>query len=900
VKPPARAVVGQLIWSTDGGVWALWRVRPFAHAHTNVADKLAVHARLRGLLLGLPPESMFLSVCERLDPWDVAADMLEGTDGDQHPAWQEICKTSAERLAGRPLHRRRYYLATALPRSRHGWRDLIRQAGVEVSSSFGMAPPAISARELEARHRQARMIEARLERHVPLTRVTAGETRWLYARALQRDIDEPAFDASWEPPRRNDGRAGVLAHLTHARVKEGGDRDDPGRPRFRRYVRIDAPAGTAYQAALALGDMPHEFVFPGGGGEWLYHADELDFPIDWAMRIRSIPNAEAQTKVRRKHRDLVGQEDEYGGDISGAPPQLADAVGAIRDEAAELAANARDPELQVTVLFSIAARTLAVLEERASAVTAMFEPQEYGVARPTGGQQALIRSMLPGTTAALVCRDYTQFLLPGDLAAGAPFCGPDVGDPQGLLLGLSLDTGSPAPVLFDPAYGPQVNKSPSLGACGRLGSGKSFLFKRLAWDTVARGGQVFTIDRTAVGEYVRFGKTVPGRVQVVHLEPGADVCVDPLRTFTGEDRVTVTTGFLSLLAGCSAQSEEGAALAEAIDTVAARPAACLGDVVDELARMGQGDPVARGLARRLALYRRRGVGQLAFGEGRPMSLDADFIVFWAPHLALPDRETLQSEHRSRLMLPEEVLGQALLYLVAAVGRQVVFRDPSRFGAALYDEAWALLASPHGQKLVVEGSRDGRKHNGGIWLGSQHPNDFAIPELEDLLGARFLFDQAHGAIEAALRFLGVNGSVDAANTLEEGLAEGQCLYHDVRGRIGLIQVLEPAPPELKAAFDTTPSAATSAPATAAEVVTPADAGSMAHSVPAGDAENAGLSPRPEEDAFSPTVAARPPLQRAAGHSSGAERQAAASAARNRARRRRRTPLATALADGNGRS
>src|SRR5690606_41021160 len=97
-------------------------------------------------------------------------------------------------------------------------------------------------------------------------------------------------------------------------------------------------------------------------------------------------------------------------------------------------------------------------------------------------------------------------------------------------------------------------------------------------------------------------------------------------------------------------------------------------------------------------------------------------------LALPDRETLDSEQRSRMMLPEQVLGQALLYLVAAVGRQVVFRDPSRFAAALYDEAWALLASPYGQNLLIEGVRDGRKHNGAIWMASQHPNDFAIEEI----------------------------------------------------------------------------------------------------------------------------------------------------------------------------
>src|SRR5918998_1309387 len=108
------------------------------------------------------------------------------------------------------------------------------------------------------------------------------------------------------------------------------------------------------------------------------------------------------------------------------------------------------------------------------------------------------------------------------------------------------------------------------------------------------------------------------------------------------------------------------------------------------------------------------------------------------------------------------------------GRGVVFEDPRRFGAALYDEAWALLASPFRRKLLVEGIRDGRKHNGAIWLASQLASDFEISELLDLIGARFVFDQNLGAVPSALRFLGVRGSVDAAARLEGGLREGQCL------------------------------------------------------------------------------------------------------------------------------
>ncbi|HKH04213.1 MAG TPA: ATP-binding protein [Acidimicrobiales bacterium] len=853
MKPPARALVGNLIWSTDGGVWALWRVAPFAHAHTSAADKVGVHTRLRGMLISLPVESMLLSVCERLDEWDVVANMLEDVDVDRHPAWAEVCRATAESLSDMPLHRRVYYVAASLDGgSRQGqWRDALKAAAEDVASGFGLSPMPVSARDLDTRRSQARALEVRLGAHVKLTRATAGEIRWLYARTLRRGgPDEPVLDEGWEPPTRpaGAGRVSVLAPLTDAVVKEGGYRDDADRPRHRRYVRVDAGDTTTYQTCLAVADMPHEFTFPGGGGEWLYHVDDVGFPIDWCVRVRSVPNAESQLKVRRQHRQLIGQVDEYDVEMTGAPPSLAEAIAAVDGQRSKLAANPAEPELQATMVFSISAESLPELEDRANAVTALFEPHEYGIFRPTGGQSALLRSMMPGTSAAAVCRDYTQFLLPGDLAAGAPFCGPEVGDPTGLLLGVALDGGGGNPVLLDPTYGPRVGRTASLAAVGALGSGKSFFLKRLCWDTIARGGQIVTIDRTAIGEYVSFAEVVPGKAQVVRLSTDTDVCLDPLRTFTGDDRATVTLGFLSLLGGCSAHSNEGAALAEAVHAVVSRPSAVLSDVIDELQRMGEDeerpDEAARNLARRLAHYRRLGVGRLAFGNGAPVSLDADCIVFWAPNLALPDRDTLVNEHLARQMLPEQILGQALLYLVAAVGRQVVFRDPSRFGAALYDEAWALLASPHGQRLLLEGVRDGRKHNGAIWLASQHPNDLGTGELVDLVGSRFVFRQSGGAVEPALRFLGVAGSEEAEHVLATGLGTGQCLYRDVRERVGLIQVLEPVLEDLRVAFDTTPQTDTAAHGTARKA---------ARALRTGEGRD-DLTGPPAVDAATPTVAA----------------------------------------------
>ena len=438
--------------------------------------------------------------------------------------------------------------------------------------------------------------------HLPLDPVTAGEIRWLYARSMRRGLeDDPPFDDSWEPPVRtlSGGRRSpaVLAPLTDAVVREGGGPDDEDRPHHRRYVRIDTAQGTAFQTALALADMPHDWTFPGGGGEWLHHLDDLAFPLDWAVRIRSVANAEAQVKVRRQHRQLIGQVDEYDGEVTGAPPSLAEAIAAVDDQRAELAANPAEPELQATIIVSVAAGSLAALEDQASTLLGFFEPHDYAFGRPTGGQLALLRSMLPGTAAAPVCRDYTQYLLPRDLAAGAPFCGSAVGDPAGLLLGTSLDTGTSAPVLLDPAYGPQVGRTASLAVVGALGSGKSYFLKRICWDTIARGGQVVTIDRSSRGEYAAFARVAPGRAHIVRLGSDAEVCLDPLRTFTGESRTGVTLGFLSLLAGCSPHTEEGAALAEAVYQAAQQPQARLGDVLEALHRMGddtkRDDPAAQ-------------------------------------------------------------------------------------------------------------------------------------------------------------------------------------------------------------------------------------------------------------------------------------------------------------------
>src|SRR5690606_21175121 len=136
-------------------------------------------------------------------------------------------------------------------------------------------------------------------------------------------------------------------------------------------------------------------------------------------------------------------------------------------------------------------------------------------------------AMVPGAPAAAVIGEYAQDLLPDGLASAMPFASSGVGDPQGMLLGRSLDTQYPQAVLLDPAWAPRrLNRSGSLAAVGELGAGKSFLAKTLAWNTVAMGGHVVAVDRTESGEYARLAPVMAGNTQVTEITDQADVCLD--------------------------------------------------------------------------------------------------------------------------------------------------------------------------------------------------------------------------------------------------------------------------------------------------------------------------------------------------------------------------------------
>lgn len=818
MRPPAEAVVDNLVWSTAGTVWAFYDVRPLPYAHRSDEAKIGVHATLRTMLLGLPQQSVLMGLHEQLDPAEIVDRTIEGVP--MTPAVADMADATLEELDRHLLLRRSYLLGFRLPDDGRGWvRPVMRSAAGSAAAVFGSAPFRPTRAEIAARRRQAELVVSGLGPIGDgLTACTAGRIRWLYARSARRGLLEPVFNSGWEPETRvvGDGEDALVdsgpltALFGGATFTENGDREDPDRPRRPRYLRVDTDHGSSFQAFFAMADMPSKFVFPGGAGEWWQALESVPWPVEWVLRLNQVPNEAAKRKAHKHQRSLLNQVDEYDGEVTGAPDSLANAIAGIKDLHAELAANPSEREGQGTILFALSSDSLADLEERARALQAMYEPMDYALGRPAGQQADLYQAFLPGAETPAVCRDYLQYALSDTWAAGLPYTGTTVGDESGMWQGSLADSAIETPVLLDPSLGPRINKSGSMGFVGVLGTGKSYAAKRVLVEIVTRGGQVSCVDRTASGEYVALAEVMSGRSQVIRLGGDSTVCLDPLRIFKSTaDRQTFTLGMLSLLCGVVTQSAQGDALSEAVELVAGRPEPTVMDVVAELERMGETDEPAREVARRLRSFSRRGAARAIFDpHGERMSLDADYLVFHAPSMVLPKREQLENEHLARQMLPEQIINLAVLYGIAAIQRTLCFASKKRFTAANFDEAHYLTVSPHGLELLIELVRDGRKHNAAALIQSQSAADFP-PELTKLLGPRFVFRQfpEPDALDEAQRFIGLKPDEGVADLLssEDLMPTGTSMMRDVRGRVALVRWARDPQSRIDAALNTNPDA-----------------------------------------------------------------------------------------------
>lgn len=825
---PFRAIVGNLTWTHDGTVWAMWRIEPVPYRYASESDKYSFGRVVGNLLRALRGEPLLLSLCSRIEAQDTPLNPRTHTA-------LEITESYLALLDEFELRDRSYWLALPLPHA-SGWTaagSVTAAASTLVARTFGLTPPMPPAAEVTRRVEQA----TRIARAAPgLRPATPDEILWIHRRAARRGTPAEPTLARARRSRYAEAaiRAGRLrspsfASLGQVHYQEG-DRKSMN-PFQHRYLRVSTPdGGISYQAFLTLADIPERWPFPGG--EWLaaMHED-TGFPVDWAIRASINPGGDAKRKVTRKRRQLADQVGEFtpaenDDQVEALPTWVTTGQRQLAEEQAALDSHGAEVEYEATVVLGVWGSTLDECEAYAEALRTSFS-DELTAVRPTGDQLACYAAMLPGVTSPRVIGDYRQYLLADDLAKAMPLSGHRLGDQSGQILGLGIDAGVTAPIRLNLTDWTSRDISASIGLFAELGAGKSVTLKKILADVAAEGGRTIGWDRTRLREQVTFLSAAfgPGNVQVADLANPESFSLDPLRVLRGPAAAQAAETFLAQLLGVEATSEAGTILAETIDKVVTGDNPSLGELVQALQAMP--DQVAGTLARQIrAAARRPGTGVIFDHSLPPLDLSAEHIIFATSGMAMPKRHELESARQLAQLPFAARFGRAVLTLTAVVAKAIAFAD-ARFVLVHADECYWLTREGEGSPgydTTLELIRDGRKNNAGLLLAGHDPDDTGSQTLLGLLSALFVGRQRNRAL--ADRYVGALGVTDPA--LAERLAavitgdlsplthtdpatgdmivepgrEGEFVAR-IHNRIGMVKVLIPPVPRLERAIRTTP-------------------------------------------------------------------------------------------------
>jgi hypothetical protein len=874
VRVAIRHIAGHLVWSTQGSVWALYRLHPGPDAqgqreetvqgtHVPAVVRDEQLAKITHLVRSLSGAPRLFGWCAQVDPGEIALRMIEGIEpaeqapsAGRHP-WVENVEATLDLLDEQEMHRRTLWLAVPLTAEAGGLQvsASLGAAWAEIAPMLGIRPAPVARREVSAYREQASRVEAALAGGIAFRPARPAEIVWMIQHALHRGLAEPLL-AQAETSDLYGGqiRDGVLrspsyADLGQVRLQEGGidpDLDDAGElksagritrsgrtawwrlkagsPLGRRWLQVESDQGVGYQAQVALAECPP--AISQDAADLFAQLEMLDFPVDYTVDLTLVPAEKARDQVRRKKNELIDQADQYDARPTGMPASLTEAARDLGELDARLSRTSVEVEVQSVTVLTVWGPTAAVCDARARALAALLGGADYRAVRPAGLQEALFTLGLPGTVRPGVVREFTQHQISEDWALSGAFTAAEVGDPNGMFLGIDLDCGTTRPVMINVADAPKVDASASMGIVGDLGAGKSVLQKLIAEAVWARGGCAICIDRTPVREWATFARTAAkGRVQIIDAAQ-AEVSIDPLRMFDGPEGRHYALSYLTLQLGIGPMSTGGEVLHHAVEQAALSDAPSMHRVLEVLEEMatreaGKRQDAATTLAGLIRIVATNSLARMVFDPTLPpVRLDAssttDMIVITTTGLKLPPKAAFDKPEVLQQQPLEALIGRAVLYLIAALARQRAFEDPERFTQVVLDELYWLTSSAEGTALVHEILHDGRKHGAGLLAGSHDAEELG-PD-RGLMAYRALARTTdRERARRGLEFVGLDpNDGELLRLVTTGLSpvghkgrEGEFLLTCPRQNTGRIKVSIPRIERITTSITTTPGRRTSA-------------------------------------------------------------------------------------------
>ncbi|MGD1051677.1 MAG: ATP-binding protein [Solirubrobacteraceae bacterium] len=804
-RRPLSFVYGNCLQGSCGP-WALFALEPYSYATLTPARKRERFGRLLAAIESLEADIQILRVSRSWDAAQAFRPLAPEYAGPHRAAHDAYLAAQLEALDEERAELPAIFIAVSLESPQRDVsafvstlaerpaRELLRAAS---RSLRGGSARHMSVTELERLRMRSDEVHARLAANLEARPARTLEVQWLVRRAFCRALGEPEVDGLHEPQalvfERNG--AAILAPLEADVVRwQESYVEHSGR-----LLRIESEAGVSWQAHLLAGALPESAAFPSSRLELMFApAESLPFGVDLTLCARYLPNDLAMRLVRRRVQDADEiARAEAGGD-QGVSDRGYDRTQDARDLLSYLQSASHPPLLRATLAVAVSADGPEELERRVEAVRRVFG--EVHLHRPLGDQLRLFVAALPGQRSSVA--GYDDVLTPEQVAAMMPLATHTVGARRGFHLGHTLGA-SRHPVRFNLREGSDHDRNAAILSIGALGSGKTTLDQKLAYEAFLLGARVIDCDPKGDHRMHELPEVAP-HVETIALRGDRALrgMLDPLRIAPEHLRQDAAVSFLSELLPARRDGAWDAAVAAAVDAV--RQRSKTPTCFEVVRALSAGDETDRQVAKALAVHAGSGLTQLGFAD--PDVRLPEVGTRQVTYLPIRDLPAPQPGIARPDYSPLERVGEQIVRLIAMFAMALMSSERSRLKVFSFDEGWRLLGDPVGRMLLASLQRMGRSELAVPIISTQLVGDTLLDgreSLDNLIGATFVFGlRSEREAERALELLDLDPDDRLLRDRLLDFDAGRCLMRDHRGRVEAVQV-EILVPRLLATFSTTP-------------------------------------------------------------------------------------------------
>lgn len=790
---PIKYIENNLVWNTEGECFAYYELIPFNYSFLSLEQKDAVHDAFRQLIaqnrdgkihaLQISTESSIRAAQER--------SKKSVTGRLKEIACAEIDEQTENLVAslGDTQVDYRFFLGFKLVVTD---KELsVKDVGKQVKNVLSDAMNAISSSfmgdfvsmpndEIRRYIRMEKLMENKLSRRFKVRRLNKNDFGYLLEHIYGRTgtaYEDFAFTLPLKK-RKRDTLVKKYDLIKPARclIEEK-----------QRYLHMKSEDSESYVAYFTISDVVGELDFPSSE-IFYYQEQQFDFAIDTSMNVEIITNKAALHTVRNKKKELKDLDNHAWENNSETTNQVAEALDSV-DELESVLDQSKESMYKLSYVVRVTAPDVEELKRRCNQVRDFYDDASIKLVRPIGDMMGLHNEFIPASKRYM--NDYVQYVT-SDFLAGLGFGATQMlGERDGIYLGYNVDTDQN--VYVQPARAAQgvkgsVTNALSGAFLGSLGGGKSLSFNLLTYYAVLNGAQALILDpKSERGLWKEKLPEIADEINIVNLTSDEENkgMLDPYIIMRKtKDAESLALDVLTFLTGIS--SRDGKlfpVLRRAVRAVTNSETRGLLRVIDAL--RDDGSETALAIADHIESFTDYDFAHLLFSNGKvkqTISLEKQLNIIQVADLVLPDKDTAPADYTTI-----EMLSISMLIVISTFALDFIHSDRSIFKMVGLDEAWAFLNVAQGKTLANKLVRAGRSMNAAVYLVTQNAGDVADENIKNNIGMKFAFRSTDiNEIKKTLEFFGLDSEDENNQKRLRNLENGQCLFQDLYGRVGVIK------------------------------------------------------------------------------------------------------------------